>query len=46
MDSSWNGRCVINFQQENMKHKMDSHRTWKFELENHDIDLFHNEKLS
>jgi hypothetical protein len=27
-----------------MKPKMDSHRTWKLELKNHDIDLFHNEE--
>ncbi len=24
-----------------MKHKMDFHKTWKLELESHDIDLFH-----
>jgi hypothetical protein len=24
MNSSWNGRCMVNFQQGNMKHKMDS----------------------
>jgi hypothetical protein len=44
MDSSWNGRHIIKFQQGNMKHKMDFHKTWKLELESHDIDLFHNEK--
>jgi hypothetical protein len=27
-----------------MKHRMDSHRIWKFELESHNIDLFHNEE--
>jgi hypothetical protein len=30
-------------QQGNMKHMMDCHKIWKLELENQDIDLFHNE---
>ncbi len=40
MDFSWNGKHLVRFQQENMKHRMDSHRTWKLELESHGIDLF------
>ncbi len=44
MDSSWDGRCVLRFQQGNMKHMMDFHRTWKFELKSHDIGWFHNEE--
>jgi len=46
MDSSWNGRCVVRFQQRDMKHMIDSHITWNLELENHDIDLFHNEECT
>jgi hypothetical protein len=42
MDSSRDGRCVLKFQQGNMKHKMDSHKTWKLELKSHDIGWFHN----
>jgi hypothetical protein len=42
MDSSWNGRCVVRFQQGNMKRKMEFHRAWKLELESFDIDLFQN----
>jgi hypothetical protein len=44
MNSSWNGRHMVRFQQGNMEHRMDSHRTWKLELKSHDIDLFHNEE--
>jgi hypothetical protein len=44
MDSSWNGRRMVRFQERNMKHKMDFHRTWKLELESHDFDLFHNKE--
>jgi hypothetical protein len=46
MDSFWNGRHMVKFQQGNMKHMMDSHKTLKLELEleSHDIDLFHNEE--
>ncbi len=44
MDSSWSGRRMVRFQQGNMKRKMDFHRTWKLELESHNIDLFHNEE--
>ncbi len=46
MDSFWNGRHMVKFQQGNMKHMMDSHKTLKLELEleSHDKDLFHNEE--
>jgi hypothetical protein len=40
----WNGRCMVRLQQGNVKHKMESHRIWKFELESHDINWFHNEE--
>jgi hypothetical protein len=44
MDYSWSDRCVVRFQQRNMKHMIDFHTTWKLESESHDIDLFHNEE--
>jgi hypothetical protein len=44
VDSSWNGRSMVRFQQGNVKHRMDFHRTYKLKLENHGIDLFHNEE--
>jgi len=44
MNFSWNGRCMVRFQQKNMKHGMDSHIIWKLELERHNIDLFHNQE--
>jgi hypothetical protein len=45
MNSSYNDKHVVRLsQQGNMKHMMDSHKNWKFGLESHDIDLFHNEE--
>ncbi len=44
MNFFYNDKHVVRlFQQGNMKHMMDYHKTWKLELESHDIDLFHNE---
>ncbi len=34
MDSSWNGRHMVRFQQGNIKHRMDFHKTQKLELKN------------
>jgi hypothetical protein len=44
MSSFWDGRCMVRFQYKSIKHKMNFHGNWKFELKCHKMDLFHDDE--